>query len=764
MELVDDYSALLQTFNTLSKEFSGIRRQTIASREINIDETHIEQRNILHDRVVELQNNIALKHQEVIQIINKNTEFEKQLKTFLLKATEQNHVDNIRKINAKLNELLNETTLLIQKERQYGVIKANTDKLLKFINIDIGQDKVQQRIQSEKVKRKTFSKVIRMEPQKTVLYPHEKIPLHFLEQYLPDMPHVTLREHQLRVIQHVLTHRGTLAIHSMGSGKTLVAVTAAKAVIQAMKQQNKKIKLVFLSPKSLTANFKEQMIKAYANNDFTDYHFYGYDAFYRDYKKGEIDCTNTFLIIDEAHNLRTKVELDKNKGKRAKKIIGCAKKAFKVLLLSGTPVINDPYDIVNLIAMIDGTDPMSDEKFDLLMHKKNQELFNRTFSCKLSFYQHPHDAEAFPSTEVHRLEMPMNEHYYQKYYEIQMRMSNFFGTEKNLAVFYNGLRKATTSHMSDDEIIDNNPKLVWLREHLSRNIRRRTVIFAQFIEFGVEQIARICKQLGIKYEQITGQTEKTERTRIVNDYNRGNLSLVIISKAGGEGLNLIETSDFILMAPGWNAAERDQAIARSVRFMSHARLSPSKRHVDIYKLILKKPDVLKEDDPRADSIDEILDELSEKKTIKNEAFLDRLRPLSIENDKNCERGIIGVPIKVNTQVGDRESDGEDGGEEDEIDDVELDQQLSGFNPLDQYDIDDEEDDIEEIPASKKRERGHESEDIVDSTKQKKTKEVEEIEDEEEEDVELDEDLLKQIFEEDANEYSEDQELSLSQSL
>ena len=70
-------------------------------------------------------------------------------------------------------------------------------------------------------------------------------------------------------------------------------------------------------------------------------------------------CKNKILVVDGAHNLRTKVTYDRRtgkvkQGKLSATMLKCAAKAFKVIVLTATPVVNEPYDIANLIAMVDG--------------------------------------------------------------------------------------------------------------------------------------------------------------------------------------------------------------------------------------------------------------------------------------------------------------------------------------------------------------------------------------------------------------------------
>jgi Mimiviridae putative ATP-dependent RNA helicase len=477
------------------------------------------------------------------------------------------------------------------------------------------------------------------------LYPHEALPANTYDSCLPTMPNITIKEHQTRVIKHILKYRGLIAVHSMGSGKTMIAATAARCVTQAMILKNKRIKVIFISPKSLTENFKKEIRFAYRNVNFTDYHFMTYDSFLTASNEGEIQCENSFLIIDEGHNLRTIIDLTKPEGKRAHAIVECAKKAFKVLILTATPVINARRDMINLMAMVRGTNPRPVGQFNVMLEDTeiSRALFNDYFRCSLSFYQHPQD-ENFPSHEIRRVEIPMDNDFYQMYYKVQEDLKNemFTNEETNLKAFYNGVRRASTAsteymNLNRDPSLGN-PKLKWLKDYLKNHRHEKILIFSQFVKMGVEQIQKITSNLGIKSGVITGEIEADDRTKIVKEFNRGDFRVMIISKAGGEGLDLKETNTVILMQPGWNQAEIDQATGRAIRYKSHSNLPVHMRNVVVYKLIMIKPHLdSRIDGDETDSVDEKLEALSNRKNERNNLFLDRLRMLSIENDPSSCR-------------------------------------------------------------------------------------------------------------------------------
>jgi len=81
----------------------------------------------------------------------------------------------------------------------------------------------------------------------------------------------------------------------------------------------------------------------------------------------------------------------------------------------------------------------------------------------------------------------------------------------------------------------------------------------------------------------------SKRQEAVDAYNSNEITILFISKAGSEGLDLKNTSYIIILEPAWNENSIEQIIGRGVRYKSHAGLPSSKKNVIIYKLYLIKP-------------------------------------------------------------------------------------------------------------------------------------------------------------------------------
>ncbi len=180
-----------------------------------------------------------------------------------------------------------------------------------------------------------------------------------------------------------------------------------------------------------------------------------------------------------------------------------------------------------------------------------------------------------------------------------------------------------------------NPKLDWVKSMLvQRNVgehnvnMRKMIIFSPFISLGVNQLEGLVKDFDNppKFGEITGKDTKTQRQNVIDKYNNNQIQILLISiGAGGLGINLIGTRDVIIMQPGWNDVEMQQAIGRAIRYRSHSHLPEDQRHVDIWKLMLSKPP------NTGKSADYIIEGIGQRKTLKIARFTESLQNISIEN-------------------------------------------------------------------------------------------------------------------------------------
>ena len=389
---------------------------------------------------------------------------------------------------------------------------------------------------------------------------------------------LSLKKHQLNVANLLIKERGLIVVHSVGTGKTLTAIATAQCLL-IRKQVDK---VIVITPTSLQDNFKKQMKMYSSKINFKNYEFYTIQSLVILLENNEkLNCINSLVIIDEAHNLRT---LD---GIRYSYIERYIKKASKVLLLTATPLINYRYDIINLVSLIRGEKAITMDQFETLLLKENKKKLETYLKNILSFYtkDSTNEDSNFPSKKINEIFLEMDSNYLKSYENIEngkvSQIPDFSG--KNINVFYNGVRRASN-------IIDKkSPKIDWIKNKIVENIKSKFVIFSHFINMGIKPIMKVLDKNNVKYTHITGDLSINKRQEAVDDYNNDKVTVLFISKAGSEGLDLKNTSYIIILEPAWNENSIEQIIGRGVRYKSHESMPPSKRHVIIYKLYLIKP-------------------------------------------------------------------------------------------------------------------------------------------------------------------------------
>ena len=140
----------------------------------------------------------------------------------------------------------------------------------------------------------------------------------------------------------------------------------------------------------------------------------------------------------------------------------------------------------------------------------------------------------------------------------------------------------------------------------------RCLVFSQFTSY-LDVLKRDLAKRGISFFEITGATAKRERLRLVNEFNKGDVPVFLVSlKAGGTGLNLTGASVVIHADPWWNAAAINQATDRAHRI-------GQQKTVNVYIIIAK------------DTIEERIELLQEKKTLLADSIIKQADAISLAN-------------------------------------------------------------------------------------------------------------------------------------
>ena len=123
---------------------------------------------------------------------------------------------------------------------------------------------------------------------------------------------------------------------------------------------------------------------------------------------------------------------------------------------------------------------------------------------------------------------------------------------------------------------------------------KKIIVFSSFKSL-LSLLAKELEKSHISYYMLTGDTDKTDRKKLVDAYQQDETTVFLISlKAGGTGLNLTAAEGVIHFDPWWNMSAQNQATDRAYRI-------GQKNKVFVYKLIM------------ADSIEEKIQSLQAEK-------------------------------------------------------------------------------------------------------------------------------------------------------
>ena len=154
--------------------------------------------------------------------------------------------------------------------------------------------------------------------------------------------------------------------------------------------------------------------------------------------------------------------------------------------------------------------------------------------------------------------------------------------DKALTAFYNGTRQYsdTLGDKKIDFIINriNNPVTTG-----------QFIIYTTFITNGLNKLKKALNSNKITFTTISGAETSYKKEVAKNSYNDADVQVLLISKAGTEGIDTINTEAiFIYEGSQWNEALVEQAIARAVRYKSHYHLPKEQQKVFIYRLLVVK--------------------------------------------------------------------------------------------------------------------------------------------------------------------------------
>ena len=427
-------------------------------------------------------------------------------------------------------------------------------------------------------------------------------------------PGITLQPHQTAVVDKVQKQLDTqnkarlLLYHSLGSGKTLSGLAAADAT---------KIPYTAVVPAALRNNLRKEQERFIDPATATPSSVMSHTAV----GNGTEIANPQSILVDEAHRFRNP------KSSQTKNLMEAARKARQVVLLTGTPVVNDPSDFSVPYNILTG-DSVTPEEFskkyvDEVPNKPwykalfdssaeepaiiNQDELKSKLKDKVDYF-----APLAPKAEINRkdvvVEMGRDQTDLNSYmmgqlppvlrWKLKMNYPLTQDEITKMTSFMTGLRQVGLSTLpfmrgnkDVSKAFEQSPKLTAalgnLKSLFEKDPQGKALVFSNFIDAGLSPYQDALNKAGIPAASFTGNLSDKERKKLVDDYNTDKLKVALLGPSGTEGLSFKGTKLVQLLDPHWNTARSSQSEGRALRFDSHEHLAPEDRKVLIERYIAR---------------------------------------------------------------------------------------------------------------------------------------------------------------------------------
>jgi superfamily II DNA or RNA helicase len=449
------------------------------------------------------------------------------------------------------------------------------------------------------------------------------------------------RDYQRKIIEAWTISSQELLIlyYGVGTGKTLIATTMAEEFTRIMYDAY----VYFILPASLVFNTIGMMFKYGIDPTIKDkdgnyiYNFLSYQQIVRTKYNFR---PNSLLIIDEVHNLRTlitKPQLIKRGFKSiptgdykiegsilTEQLLFHSSQVKRKVFMTGTLFVNSPLDLEPIIALGYNRPPLIEYRKELYNKiMENDEEFKHYYQGLISFYRiEGENLKLMPSVKYNFIPIFTRDRV-----KVNLPDSDAFLLETRL--------------------LGTEDKIKWTIEFLKKNINKKTLIYAQFLDRQISLlIDEMKKDKSFRFGLISGQLSPKQKQTFIEAYNTDRINILIFSLAIKEGISFKETDNFIVFTPYWNYAITEQVIARAIRLDSHKQGSKSLVNVYFPFMNSLEEDLTKEDmDKAIIPFVKKAEDLMNKEGIKNFTFA----PLGEDRSRNQADFYFNIPLDLKRQ-------------------------------------------------------------------------------------------------------------------
>lgn len=448
--------------------------------------------------------------------------------------------------------------------------------LIDELHGQIDDEKVLQEIEEKKQKLKGIGNIATVKPSKKIKAKHRPYQLSGFQ--------------WLQVLDEV-GWGGCLA-DDMGLGKTLQAIT----FLQYLKEKYEGSTHLVVCPTSLIYNWEAELQKFAPklnyhiyygkDRDFSEEHFERYDLVLTSYGILRLDIEHLirfswhYVILDESQAI-------KNPDAQITKALQLVK-SHNRLILSGTPVQNNTYDLYaqfNFInpGLLGSRDFFNTEFANPIDKSADAEKSSRLRRLVYPFLLRrtkeqvatdlPDKTESILWCNMPKDQQAVYDHYKEYYRKMLLQKIEEEGMAKAGMYVLEGLLRLRQICDSPQLLKAPDVKTVTsiktqelLREIKENTGQHKLLVFSQFTEM-LTLIREALEAGGFSYRYLDGSTPAAKRKEAVERFQTDPAAKVFLIslKAGGVGLNLTAADYVYLIDPWWNPAVEQQAIDRTHR-------------------------------------------------------------------------------------------------------------------------------------------------------------------------------------------------------
>jgi superfamily II DNA or RNA helicase len=473
------------------------------------------------------------------------------------------------------------------------------------------------------------------------------------------LPGVKLQPHQKRLEEESEESPvRKLLMHSLGSGKTLTAIGMAEAG---------KEPYTAVVPAALRPNFMGEQQK------WTNEGLPGKVMSYTELAQGKPPGGTGTLIFDEAHRLRNP---DAAQAREAKEL---ARKANRLVMLTGTPIVNAPGDLAVATSMLTGKDisPAQFEKRYVGERKVYPSLWRRLVGWSsgsepsvehekelkallkghIDYYDPGRTIVPVKSEEVVTTMGVEQSQLYNAMWDrlpfwLRWKLRHDFPLSRDelrrTQSFLAGPRQvglSTYPYLRDkdpEKAFAHSTKLQEAHKRMLHHLkdpRTKALVFANFIDAGLVPYSHALTKAGVPNAVFHGGLSDVQRRKLVEDYNDGKIRVALLGPSGTEGLSFKGTQLVQQLDPHWQAVRGKQAVGRGLRYDSHVGLPPELQNVKVERYVARLPLGLKDrilkrigfdESAKERAADDYLKRMEARKELLNRKFMALLKDVGSE--------------------------------------------------------------------------------------------------------------------------------------